>query len=117
MLIAPLPICYLLYSLDIVVIAERVCLIVADIIVIVVTVLHTYGTVRASREAEMPTTLSSTLLRAGQASFAYSDHSHIHPCMRSQHEAWYRQSMIIRIAHCFSLTYSILYREEGEKNV
>lgn len=63
-----------LTSFNTVVIAERVCLIVADVIVIAATIRHTYGTIKASREAEIPKTLSSTLLRAGQATSAYNDH-------------------------------------------
>lgn len=48
-------------------IAERVCLIAADVIIVGVTAYHTYGTVKASRRVGIETTFSSTLLHAGLA--------------------------------------------------
>ena len=48
---------------------ERVCLMVSDAIVVAVTIYHTYGTIRTSREANVPAQFSITLLRAGQSSY------------------------------------------------
>lgn len=50
-------------------IAERVNLIVADAVVLAVTVYHTYGTTKASRDANLQATFSSILLRAGRDAF------------------------------------------------
>lgn len=63
----------LLNSPTIVITVERVCLIVADAIIVAVTIYHTYGTMKASREAHVRASFSSTLLRAGQAEFTYDD--------------------------------------------
>lgn len=48
-------------------IADRVSLIVADAITLVVTVYHTYGTIKAGRKAGIQASFSSVLLRAGEA--------------------------------------------------
>lgn len=48
-------------------IVQRVCLIVADAVIVVVTIYHTYGTMKISREANIQATFSRTLLRAGQS--------------------------------------------------
>lgn len=47
-------------------IVERVCLVAADTVVVFVTIYHTYGTIKTSREVGIQATFSSTLLRAGQ---------------------------------------------------
>lgn len=44
---------------------QRVCLILADTVVVVVTIYHTYGIVKAGREANIPVTFTAALLRAG----------------------------------------------------
>lgn len=46
-------------------IAQRVSLIAADVMTVVVTVYHTYGTIKTSKEVGIQTTFSSTLLRSG----------------------------------------------------
>ena len=51
----------------VVTIIQRVCLITADAIVVMVTIYHTQGILKAGREANVPTTFSRTVLRAGQA--------------------------------------------------
>lgn len=48
------------------VIVERVCLIVADAIVVAVTIYHTYAMMKMSREANVPAPFSRMLLHAGQ---------------------------------------------------
>lgn len=48
-------------------IAERVSLISADAITVAVTVYHTYGAIKTSREIGIQAALSSALLRAGLA--------------------------------------------------
>lgn len=55
----------LLIFSSVVLIAQRVCLIASDAIVVAVTIYHTYGTVKLSREANVRATFSGTLLRAG----------------------------------------------------
>lgn len=47
----------------------RVSIIAADAITVMVTIYHTYGTIKAGREAGVQTTLSSTLLRAGRSPY------------------------------------------------
>ena len=44
---------------------DRVCLLIADAIILFVTVYHTWGTVKASRQANVPSTIASTLLNDG----------------------------------------------------
>ena len=51
---------------NIVLTADRVCLIMADEIIVLVTIYHTYGTVKASRQANVHAKFSVTLLRAGE---------------------------------------------------
>lgn len=50
---------------SVVVTAQRVCLMVSDMVVVIVTVYYTYGTLKASRKANIKATFSATLLRAG----------------------------------------------------
>lgn len=52
-------------SLTTVNIASRVSFVVADGIIIAATIYYTYGTAKTSREANIQSTFSSTLLRAG----------------------------------------------------
>ena len=58
--------------LSIAVISQRICLIGADAVIVVVTVYYTYGTMKMSREANIPATFSRTLHRAGQSMFTYT---------------------------------------------
>lgn len=58
-------------SLRKVIMTEHVCLITADVLIIIVTIYHTYETVKASRETNIHATFSSTLLCAGIV------HSHV----------------------------------------
>lgn len=55
-------------------IVQRVCLIVADAVIVVVTIYHTYGTMKISREANIQATFSRTLLRAGQSTVRLGMH-------------------------------------------
>ena len=48
-------------------VVQRVCLIAGDAIVVIGTIYHTYSTVKASREANLRSTVSSTLLKAGMS--------------------------------------------------
>ena len=62
---------YLIFP-DIVVIADRFCLISADAVVVVVTIYHTYGTMKMSWEANVQASFSKLLLQAGQTILMYS---------------------------------------------
>lgn len=57
------PLCCL--SSRIVDIAQNVSFIAADAVVLAVTIYHTYRTIKASRDANVPATFSSIFLRAG----------------------------------------------------
>ena len=59
---------FLPFDYVLVLIAQRVCLIIAETVVIVATVYYTWGILKASREANISATFSSTLLRAGKPS-------------------------------------------------
>ena len=48
-------------------IIERVSIVIADAVIVAVTIYYTYGTVKASRDADIKASISSALLRAGQA--------------------------------------------------
>ena len=48
-------------------IIDRVCLIAADVVIVLVTIYHTYGTIKASRQVNLRPTFSSTLLNAGMS--------------------------------------------------
>lgn len=63
----------LLNSSTVVTIVQRISLIVADAIVVAVTIYYTYGTTKASRDANVQASFSLTLLRAGQAEMTDSD--------------------------------------------
>ena len=52
---------------SIVEIVQRVCLIVADAIILFVTIRQTYGTVRAGQKANLQTNFASALLKAGKS--------------------------------------------------
>lgn len=45
----------------------------SDAFIVSVTIYHTYGAVKASKDANMQATFSSTLLRAGQVAYSYND--------------------------------------------
>lgn len=63
----------LLNSSTIVTIVQRISLMAADAIIVAVTVYHTYGTMKASRDANVQASFSSTLLRTGQSEITDSD--------------------------------------------
>lgn len=58
------------------VIAERACLMAADAVVIVVTVNHTYGIIKASRVANIQATFSRVILSAGWNIAIFRDAQH-----------------------------------------
>lgn len=54
-----------------VLVADRICVIAADAVVLMVTIYSTYGTMKTSRKANIQAPFSRTLLCAGQVTIKY----------------------------------------------
>lgn len=58
---------------NIVALAQRLCIIGAEAIVVAVTIYYAYGTMKAARQINMQVSFSSVLVRAGKAILVHGE--------------------------------------------